>query len=139
MFKKTASCQGNDVSDLPHPSAGFQTGNKATERPTLASLWPAAAVALLGLPVLVLLALTLGEGRGQYVVIAAPWTDRAGVADGIHRAGAGLVASGFLPNIAVAWSEEGDFPAAARAQGAWLVLPTAGFAGCGSASGGRGR
>lgn len=139
MFKETASCQGIDVSNPSDTSVCLQARHKAAERPTLGSLWPAAAVALLGLPILVLLALTSGEGRGQYVVIAAPWVDRAGVAGTVHRAGAGLVASGFLPNIAVAWSEDEGFPAAARAQGVWLVLPTSGFAGCGPAGGGRGR
>lgn len=127
------------MSDISTTSACFQAGHGADERPTFGSLWPAVAVALLGLPILVLLALTSGEGRGQYVVIAAPWMDRAGVAETVHRSGAGLVASGFMPNIAVAWSEDEDFPAAARAQGAWLVLPTSGFAGCGSAGGGRGQ
>ena len=135
MFKKTASCQGIDVPDLFDTSASLQAGRRAAERPALGNLWPAAAVAFLGLLVLALLALTRGEGRGQYVVIAAPWMDRAGVADAVHRAGAGLAASGFLPNIAVAWSEDKDFPAIARGQGVWLVLPTSGFAGCGPADG----
>ena len=96
MFKETASCQRIDVSNPSDTSVCLQARHKAAERPTLGSLWPAAAVALLGLPILVLLALTSGEGRGQYVVIAAPWVDRAGVAGTVHRAGAGLVASGFL-------------------------------------------
>ena len=78
MFKKTASCQGIDVPDLFDTSASLQVGRRAAERPALGNLWPAAAVAFLGLLVLAMLALTRGEGRGQYVVIAAPWMDRAG-------------------------------------------------------------
>lgn len=108
----------------------------APDRPTIGSLWPAAAVSVLGLLVLVALTLTSGgQAGGQYVVMTAPSRTHGAVIGVIHRAGAGVVTLGALPNVAIAWSEDPGFAAAARAQGAWLVTPTSGFAGCGSLQG----
>lgn len=108
----------------------------ATNRPTLRSLLPAAALAMLGLAALAPLALAPTQATGQYVVIAAPLADRRSVADTIHRAGAGVMAFGRLPNVAIAWSTDAGFPALARAQGAWAVWPTSGGAGCATRAGG---
>ena len=125
--------------DLPDPSptpSGLAAARAAAERPTLGSLLPAAAVACLALLGLAVLNLMPGKAAsGRYIVIAAPVFDRRPVAELIHDAGAGVVAVGMLPGVAVAWSDDPGFAEAARARGAWLVAPTSAFAGCGVSNG----
>lgn len=102
--------------------------DKATR---LRDFLPAGVLALAGLAALVVLTLgTGGEARGQYLVIGPPGMGHDAIAATITRAGAGVVGFARLPNVAIAWSEDPQFPAAARAQGAWLVLPASGLTGC---------
>lgn len=121
--------------DFPDPSS-IPSGSAATcaddDRPNLGNLLPAMAVACLALLCLVVVNLMTGkEASGRYIVIAAPSFDRGAVTEMIHDAGAGVVAVGMLPGVAVAWSDDPGFADAARARGAWMVAPTSAFAGCG--------
>lgn len=96
-------------------------------------LWPAGLALVAGLMVMACLSLTSGpQGSGQYLVVSAP----SHVIQTIFRSGGGIVAQGMVPGLMVAWSDDPGFSALARQNGAWLVLPTSGFAGCGPASGG---
>ena len=101
------------------------------EEARLRDFLPAGALALAGLVALVVLTLGAGsKARGQYLVIGPPGIGHDAIAATITRAGAGVIGFARLPNVAIAWSEEPQFPAAARAEGAWLVLPAFGLTGC---------
>lgn len=96
----------------------------------LRDLAPAAGLLVIGLTGL-LVASASGPGRGgQYLVVAAPWSGRAGMVEIIGAAEGGLVELGGFGNIAVAASARADFPARARRAGAWAVLPAPVIAGC---------
>lgn len=117
-------------SDVPK-SAHHPTCLDHDQKTRLRDFLPAGALALAGLAALV--ALTLGTGsdaRGQYLVIGPPGIGHDVIAATITRAGAGVVGFARLPNVAIAWSEDPQFPTAARAEGAWLVLPAFGLTGC---------
>ncbi|WP_295043069.1 hypothetical protein [uncultured Paracoccus sp.] len=93
-------------------------------------LWPAVVAAALGLVALAFFSVTAGDERtGQYVVLA-PMATKTGVIGLIHQAGGNVINTSMVPGVAVAWSDDPGFQAAARGRGAWMVLPTNGFAGC---------
>lgn len=72
---------------------------------------------------------------GHYLVMTPPGMTRFEILDLVFRAHGGLVGIGGLPNIATAVSDDPAFPAALRAEGAWLVLPSPRLIGCFSPSG----
>ena len=94
------------------------------------ALWPALLLALAGLLGLAAVHLSAADGSGDYLVIAAPWRDRAQMADMIGRADGGVAGFGGLPSVAIAMATGPDFRARMREQGAWLVIPSPRLAGC---------
>lgn len=108
------------VDDQDGPGSEFQ----------LQSLLPALALAAIGLVALILASLSGPAGQGQYLVIAAPWSERADMLDMVWRAGGGISGFGGLSAIAIAMGDRPDFAASLRAQGAWLVLPAPRVLGC---------
>lgn len=120
------------MTNLSDPGSTARSG---ADRCNAGSLVPASGLAVFGLGAVALLTLTAGkQAPGQYLVMTAPSLDHGIVVAAIHRAGAGVVALGALPNVAIAWSDDPGFPDAARAQGAWLVAPASTSTGCASAS-----
>ncbi len=96
-----------------------------------AAFLPALVLAALGFVALIGATLsTGGDGQGQYLILAAPWSGRAQMMDMVARADGGVVGFGAVPFLAIAMADRPDFDAAMRDQGAWLVLPSPVLLGC---------
>lgn len=93
-------------------------------------LWPALALGLTGLIWLAGITLAGTGAGGQLLVIGPPAFDRSGVQGIIWQAGGAVIASGGLPNIAIAVADRPDFASALTAAGAWFVLPSPRLLGC---------
>ena len=91
---------------------------------------PAAALALVGLTGLAGYTLLRGGAGGQYMILTRPDLPRGTLIDRVHQAGGGVLAFGWLPGVAVALSDDPDFPDRMRRAGAWGVTPAPGLLGC---------
>lgn len=83
-----------------------------------------------GLAALAVATLLSSAVPGHFVVVTRPGLKPGQIMDLIYRAGGGVTGFGGLPNLALAISDDPGFQGAARAQGAWLVLPAPRFLGC---------
>lgn len=90
---------------------------------------PALALLLAGVLALAVAMLAASPVRGQYLVLA-PGAGGGQLTDLVYRAGGGVVGLGGLRGIAIAASEDPDFPRSVKAQGAWAVLPSSRLLGC---------
>ena len=90
---------------------------------------PAAALLAVGLVGLLGAYLWDGPATGQYLVIAAPWSNSGRAIDAVRRADGGLVRAGAF-GLIVAASSHVDFARRLRAAGPWLVLPSPFAVGC---------
>lgn len=115
----------------PAPLAGAEACDPDSLR--LAALWPALLLVALGFLGLVAGTLTANAVPGQYLILAAPWRSPAQMLDMVWRADGGIAGFGALPGTVIAMANRPDFAEAARAQGAWLVLPAPTLLGCGAA------
>lgn len=95
---------------------------------------PAAILAVLGICALVIGSLFSSAVEGEYLLIMQPSLTRAEVLDRIFDAGGGVVGFGGLHNIAYAITDQPDFKASIRADGAWFVLPAPRILGCSTRS-----
>lgn len=112
------------------PSISTVAAPPQATRVDFRALWPAVFLALIGLMGLVAATLATGSVRGQYLVLSAPWRDREQIMDLVWRADGGVVGFGAAPFLTVAMSNNPNFVALARDQGAWLVLPSPILLGC---------
>ncbi|CAH1656884.1 MULTISPECIES: hypothetical protein [unclassified Chelatococcus] len=107
--------------------------NFPKRRSALLDFAPCAGLLAVGLIGLTVASLARSSENGQYVIIAAPWADLGQTIGVVAAADGGLLEIGGLSNVVIAASTRPDFPASARAAGAWFVFPSPRVAGCISA------
>lgn len=110
-----------------------RNGHSMARRGEAPATWrdmaPAMILLLAGVAALAAATLTASPVQGQYLVLA-PGAGGGRLTDLVYRAGGGVVGLGGMRGIAIAASEDPDFPQAMLAQGAWAVLPSSRMLGC---------
>ena len=95
----------------------------------LRSLWPALCLAASCFGAVAVFSLA-PPSQGQVIAVFAPSAGQADILMSVQAAEGRIVEWRHDSNILVTWSDEADFPARLKANGAWLVLNPLGASGC---------